>query len=80
MHSHLNEQLAAERVRELRTQAQHSRLSAQAQHSSQCSGCAQAQHSGPRGMRPAQRSTVRHRAGWTLVEIGLRLAGGSPDA
>jgi hypothetical protein len=30
-------------------------------------------------MRQAQRSTVRHRAGWTLVEIGLRLAGSAPE-
>ena len=29
--------------------------------------------------RPGPRNTVRHRAGWTLVEIGLRLAGGSED-
>jgi hypothetical protein len=25
------------------------------------------------------RNSVRHRAGWTLVEIGLRLAGASDD-
>ena len=30
--------------------------------------------------RPGPRKSVRHRAGWTLVEIGLRLAGGSDDA
>lgn len=30
--------------------------------------------------RPGPRNSVRHRAGWTLVEIGLRLAGGSDDA
>ena len=30
-------------------------------------------HAGPR-------NSVRHRAGWTLVEIGLRLAGASDDA
>lgn len=30
--------------------------------------------------RPGPRNAVRHRAGWTLVEIGLRLAGGSDDA
>ncbi|HTZ22656.1 MAG TPA: hypothetical protein VMC83_01560 [Streptosporangiaceae bacterium] len=29
---------------------------------------------------PGPRNSVRHRAGWTLVEIGLRLAGGSDDA
>jgi hypothetical protein len=29
--------------------------------------------------RPGPRNSVRHRAGWTLVEIGLRLAGGSDD-
>jgi hypothetical protein len=27
--------------------------------------------------RPGPRNSVRHRAGWTLVELGLRLAGGS---
>jgi hypothetical protein len=31
-------------------------------------------------MWQAQRSTVRHRAGWTLVEIGLRLAGSAPES
>lgn len=30
--------------------------------------------------RPGPRNSVRHRAGWTLVEIGLRLAGASNDA
>jgi len=30
--------------------------------------------------RPGPRNSVRHRAGRTLVEIGLRLAGGSDDA
>lgn len=80
MHPHMNEQLASEHTRELRTQAQRSRLSAQAQHSSQCSACAQAQPAGLRRMRAAQRGTVRRRAGWTLVEIGLRLAGISPDS
>lgn len=31
-------------------------------------------------VRPAgPRNSVRHRAGWTLVEIGLRLAGASDD-
>ena len=29
---------------------------------------------------PGPRNTVRYRAGWTLVEIGLRLAGGPDDA
>jgi hypothetical protein len=28
---------------------------------------------------PGPRNSVRHRAGWTLVEIGLRLAGPSRD-
>ena len=30
--------------------------------------------------RPGPRNSVRHRAGWTLVGIGLRLAGASNDA
>jgi hypothetical protein len=30
--------------------------------------------------RQGPRNSVRHRAGWTLVEIGLRLAGASDDA
>jgi hypothetical protein len=29
--------------------------------------------------RPGPRNTVRHRAGWTLVEMGLRLAGPSRE-
>jgi hypothetical protein len=33
----------------------------------------------PHVSRPGPRNTVRHRAGWTLVEIGLRLAGTSHD-
>jgi hypothetical protein len=33
----------------------------------------------PHLSRPGPRSSVRHRAGWTLVEIGLRLAGPSRD-
>jgi hypothetical protein len=28
---------------------------------------------------PGPRNSVRHRAGWTLVEIGLRLAGTSDE-
>jgi hypothetical protein len=30
--------------------------------------------------RQAPRNSVRHRAGWTLVAIGLRLAGADHDA
>jgi hypothetical protein len=30
--------------------------------------------------RPVPRNSVRHRAGWTLVEIGLRLVGPSGRA
>ena len=41
---------------------------------------AQAQLARPHVQRPGPRNSVRHRAGWTLVEIGLRLAGGSDDA
>ena len=33
----------------------------------------------PHLRRPGPRNSVRHRAGWTLVEIGLRLAGGPHD-
>jgi hypothetical protein len=33
----------------------------------------------PHLSRPAPRNSVRHRAGWTLVEIGLRVAGPSRD-
>jgi hypothetical protein len=29
--------------------------------------------------RPGRRNSVRHRAGWTLIEVGLRLAGTSDD-
>jgi len=31
----------------------------------------------PHVIPPGPRNSVRHRAGWTLVEIGLRLAGTS---
>jgi hypothetical protein len=29
--------------------------------------------------RPGPRNSLRHRAGWTLVEVGLRVAGTSRD-
>jgi hypothetical protein len=79
MNPYLNQQIATQRIHELHTRAQESRLSAQAQHSRTCPACAQAQQNRPRQIRPAQAGSVRHRAGWTLFEIGLRLAGGSPD-
>jgi hypothetical protein len=41
---------------------------------------AQAQRARLHVMRPVPRNSVRHRAGWTLVEIGLRLAGPSDHA
>jgi hypothetical protein len=31
----------------------------------------------PHMIAPGPRNSVRHRAGWTLIEIGLRLAGTS---
>lgn len=40
--------------------------------------CAQAPDGRPRAGRPAPRGSVRRRAGWTLVTIGLRLAA-TPD-
>jgi hypothetical protein len=40
----------------------------------------QAQRARLHVMRPGPRNSVRHRAGWTLVEIGLRLAGPSGHA
>jgi hypothetical protein len=41
---------------------------------------AQARRSGRHVPRSGPRNTVRHRAGWTLVEIGLRLAGDADQA
>ncbi len=41
---------------------------------------AQAQRTRPHVARPGPRNSVRHRAGWTLVELGLRLAGPSDRA
>jgi len=40
----------------------------------------QAQRTRLHVMLPVPRNSVRHRAGWTLVEIGLRLAGPSDHA
>jgi hypothetical protein len=40
----------------------------------------QAQRARLHVVRPGPRNSVRHRAGWTLVEIGLRLAGPSDHA
>ena len=80
MYPQMNQQLVNAHVRELHSQAERGRLSAQARHGTECTACAQAQQHAPHPMRPTQRSTVRHRAGWTLVEIGLRLAGTSPES
>ena len=38
---------------------------------------AQAQQARLHVQRPGPRNSLRHRAGWTLVEVGLRLAGTS---
>jgi len=40
----------------------------------------QAQRTRLHVMRPVPHNSVRHRAGWTLVEIGLRMAGPSDHA
>jgi hypothetical protein len=40
----------------------------------------QAQRARLHVIRPVPRNSVRHRAGWTLVEIGLRLVGPSDHA
>jgi hypothetical protein len=40
---------------------------------------AAADRSRPHVITPGPRNSVRHRAGWTLVEIGLRLAGTSDE-
>jgi hypothetical protein len=39
----------------------------------------QAQQARPHVRRAGRRNFVRHRVGWTLVEIGLRLASTSQD-
>jgi hypothetical protein len=41
---------------------------------------AAAGRSRPHAIPPRPRNSVRHRAGWTLVEIGLRVAGVADDA
>ena len=40
---------------------------------------AQAQQARLRVQRPGPRNSLRHRAGWTLVEVGLSVAGTSRD-
>jgi len=40
---------------------------------------AQAQQARLHVQRRGPRNSLRHRAGWTLVEVGLRVAGTSPD-
>ena len=40
---------------------------------------AQAQQARLRVQRPGPRNSLRHRAGWTLIEVGLRVAGTSRD-
>jgi hypothetical protein len=65
MHPHQMEQIVGQHTAELRAQ--------RAQR-------AQAHLARRHVQRPGPRNSVRHRAGWTLVEIGLRLAGGADDA
>lgn len=61
LHPHLTSQLASQRAAELRASGDRAR-----------------RHLSAAGTRNAVRHrSVRHRAGWTLVEIGLRLAGAS---
>jgi hypothetical protein len=78
MNPYLNQQIVTQRVRELHAQAARSRLNEQAQHRRTGQACAQASPRRP-GPRSAPRGRVRHRAGFALVEIGLRLAGSSSD-
>jgi hypothetical protein len=40
---------------------------------------AQAQQARLHVQRPGPRNSLRHRAGWTLIEVGLRVAGTSRD-
>ena len=40
---------------------------------------AQAQQARLRVQRPGPRNSLRHRAGWTMIEVGLRVAGTSRD-
>jgi hypothetical protein len=40
---------------------------------------AQAERARLHVQRPGPRNSLRHRAGWTLVEVGLRVAGTSRD-
>jgi hypothetical protein len=41
---------------------------------------AMARRSRPHVTPAGPRNSVRYRAGWTLIEVGLRLAGASDDA
>ena len=50
------------------------------QHNEELRAQARRSRSGRHLPRQAPRNSVRHRAGWTLVEIGLRLAGPDHDA
>jgi hypothetical protein len=70
IHPYLTSQLASERSAELRARGDRARRQAIA---SQGRARRHVIASGPR-------NSVRYRAGWTLVEIGLRLAGTSGGA
>jgi hypothetical protein len=63
MNPFLAQQLLDQHVRELRTKASEARLHAQPS------------ARGSKQARPGPGNSVRYRAGWTLVAIGLRLAG-----
>jgi hypothetical protein len=66
MNPFLAQHLAENHLRELRTNAREARLHARPSHRRRGPG------------RPGPGTSARHRAGWTLVAIGLRLAG-TPD-
>jgi hypothetical protein len=66
MNPYLAQRLAEHHMRELRTNAREPGLQARPSHRRRDPA------------RPGPGNSVRHRAGWTLVAIGLRLAG-TPD-
>jgi hypothetical protein len=84
MNPHLLSQVAHDHVTDMRQSAaarSAGTVSKNTGSKSTVSKSAVSDSTGPDGTGPdGHRPTIRNRAGWTLVHIGLRLAAGSADA
>ena len=81
MHPYVSHLVSQEHAADLRREADHGRLAAQAAGGAGVAGGAGGAAAGPRSRRPTviHPAALRNRAGWTLVHLGLRMVGGSAD-